>query len=229
MDFKIAIIEFPGSFGADDFINALKKYFSVDAYKVWHLDENLKKPNLVIIPGGYAFGDYLRPGALTIGSPIVDSLRRYCNDGGKVLGVGNGFQILCELKLLPGILLENNSLEFLNTDIFVSIARNDVSFTKNFTKEEVVSVPIACRYGRFWADKRTLNELKEISSVIFRFCDIEGEVDYKNPFNDSVEAIAGIQNRTGNILGVIFRPERCCSTVSAPGYRLISGLIGNEL
>lgn len=205
---RVAIAKFPGSFGAEELLYVYEKKLGTKPYIVWHQEESLGNPDLLVLPGGASFGDYLRPGALTMGSPILDAVRRHVKSGAVTLGIGNGFQILCEMRLLPGVLLENLSQQFLSRKVFLSVQNNSTPFTKSLELESVLELPLACRWGRFYGDKRTIRDLEEEGSVVFRFCDREGEVDEERPFNGSLNAIAGICSRDRKTLGLICRPER---------------------
>ncbi|MBP9837241.1 MAG: phosphoribosylformylglycinamidine synthase I [Proteobacteria bacterium] len=210
---KVAVVMFPGSSGADDVAYIYKKVFGADSYIVWHQEETIGKPDLLVIPGGAAFGDYLRPGALTLSSPIVGAIRKFSRDGGPTIGIGNGFQILCELHILPGILLPNIGMQFINREVFLLVQNNQTPFTKNYKEEDVIKLPMACSYGRYFADKRTIRDLEENGEIVFRFCDKEGEIDDKEPFNGCINSIAAICSRHKNTVGMICHPERACEEI----------------
>lgn len=210
---KVAVVVFPGSGGAADAVYAYADVLHQDVYTVWHQEESLGKPDLVVIPGGAAFGDYLRPGALAKASPIIGGIRKFARDDGPIIGLGNGFQILCELDILPGVLLPNASSEFMNTETFVTVSNTRSMWTSCFDEDEILKLPMSCYFGRYYADKRTLKDLEEEGHVAFRFCDIEGEVDADNPFNASVNCIAGILSRHENVLGMIHHPERAVEKI----------------
>lgn len=205
---KIAVVVFPGSGGVADAVNAFGDVLKQEVYTVWHQEESIGDADVLVIPGGSAFGDYLRPGALVKGSPIVGPIRKFARDDRPVIGVGNGFQILCELEILPGVLVPNYHSRFLNTDTFVLVENSRSVWTRRLEEEEVLKLPMSCYYGRYYADKRTLKDLEEEGHVAFRFCDLDGDVDPDAPFNASSHAIAGILNRHENVLGMIHHPER---------------------
>lgn len=205
---KVAVVVFPGSSGADDAVYVYREVLGQTAYTVWHQEESLKNPDIVVIPGGAAFGDYLRPGALTLGSPIVGGIRKFARDGGPMIGIGNGFQILCELKVLPGALLQNMNLGFMSRDVHLLVQDVRSPFMSTHKEDQVISLPIACSYGRYYADKRTLKDIEENGNVALRFCDREGDIDPDDPFNGSLNAIAAVTNRHHNVLGIICHPER---------------------
>ena len=205
---NVAIIEFPGSSGVKDAVYALREVLSQEVKVIWHQEEFIKGADILLIPGGAAFGDYLRPGALCKSSPVVAPLRKYAKEGRPVIGIGNGFQILCELEILPGVLLPNISSEFLNTDTFVLVDGKNSVWTEQFEEETVLKLPLACYYGRYFIDNRGLRDLEDNNRIAFRFCDIEGEPNIKHPFNGSLNSIAGVYNRNGNVLGMMHHPER---------------------
>jgi phosphoribosylformylglycinamidine synthase subunit PurQ / glutaminase len=205
---KVAIIEFPGSSGVRDAEYAFREVLDQEVQLVWHQEEFIKDADLVVIPGGAAFGDYLRPGALTKSSPVVGPIRKYAKEGAPVIGIGNGFQILCELELLPGVLLPNISAEFLSTETYVFVDGRNSPWTEHFGEEAILKLPLGCYSGRYFIDARGLRDLEENDRIAFRYCDMEGEVSLEYPFNGSMNAIAGIYNRHGNVLGMMHHPER---------------------
>ncbi len=226
---KIAIVEFPGSSGADDVAYVYRDLFGQEVHKIWHQEETVGDADVLVVPGGAAFGDYLRPGALVQGSPIVAGIRKFARDGGPTIGIGNGFQILCEIKVLPGVLLPNLGRQFLQRDVYLLVCNNQTPFTKNFKEEEVISLPLACSYGRYFVDKRGMRDLEENGEIVFRFSDAEGDVNEKEPFNGSMNAIAGICNRHKNVLGLICHPERACEEMmgSTQGRKLLEAVLGS--
>lgn len=227
---KVAVVVFPGSGGAQDAVYAYRDVLKQEVYTVWHQDETLGEPDLVVIPGGSSFGDYLRPGALTRPSPIVGAIRKHARDDKPMIGIGNGFQILCELEILPGVLLPNISSRFLNTETFVVVDNSKSVWTQHFETEDVLRLPLSCYCGRFYADKRTLKDLEEEGHVAFRFCDTEGEVDFERPFNGSLAGIAGILNRHENVLGMIHHPERMIERFmgGTDGLRILDSVFRGE-
>lgn len=212
---KVAIVEFPGSSGVEDAEYAFSEVLEFDVQRVWHQEEFVKNPDVMVIPGGAAFGDYLRPGALTKSSPVVGAIRKCAKEGVPVIGIGNGFQILCELEVLPGVLLPNLSSEFLSSDLHVCVDSVSGVWTKHLERGEVLRLPMACYSGRYFVDNRTLRDLEENDRIALRYCDNEGEVDLQNPFNGSLKSIAGIYNRHGNVLGLMPHPERAVEGTAA--------------
>ncbi len=224
---RVAVVEFPGSGGARDAVYAFSNILKQEVYTVWHQEESLGDPDLLVIPGGASFGDYLRPGALAKSSPICPAIIKYARDKRPVIGIGNGFQILCELEVLPGILLTNINTRFLNTDTYL-LCENDKSiWTKGIETGSVIKLPVSCYSGRYYADKRTLKDLEEMGHVAFRFCDEEGDIDTEDPFNASSNAIAGILNRHENVLGIISHPERAVESFmgSVDGMEIFNSVI----
>ena len=226
---RIAVVVFVGSAGAKDAVNAYGRVLKQEVYTVWHQEDSLGKPDLVVIPGGASFGDYLRPGALAKESLIIPLVRKFAQDGGPVIGIGNGFQILCEVGILPGILLVNPDLQYLSHDVYVTVDDNRSPFLSSLESETVLKLPLACYYGRYWADKRTIRDLEEGGHVALRYCDMEGDVDLANPFNGSLNAIAGITSRHGNVLGLMPHPERAVEEImgSVAGLPILSGVFGS--
>ena len=228
---KIAVVVFPGSGGVQDAVYAYRDVLKQEVYTVWHQEESVGNADILVIPGGAAFGDYLRPGALVKASPVCGGIRKFARDGLPIIGIGNGFQILCELEILPGILLPNSSSRFLNTEVNLLTQNTKSVWTRHLEEESVLKAPVSCYYGRYYADKRTLKDLEEMEHVAFRFCDHEGDVDTENPFNDSTNAIAGILNRHENVLGIIAHPERAIEDFmgSSDGIEILSSVLKGEV
>lgn len=223
---KVAIVEFPGSSGVDDAEYAFSQVLGFDTTRVWHQQETVSDVDLLVIPGGASFGDYLRPGALSKSSPIVGAIRKCAKEDVPVLGIGNGFQILCELEILPGILLPNMISEFINSEVYVCVDSINGVWTKNLDKGTVLRLPLGCYCGRYFVDNRTLRDLEENDRIALRYCDEEGEVEIQNPYNGSLRSIAGIYNRHGNVLGLMPHPERAVEQLTGlnDGLKLLSSL-----
>lgn len=205
---NIAVVSYPGSFGVPELQQSFKAAFDQELKVVWHDQQKIPDVDAVILPGGSSFGDFLRPGALAKVSAISGIVKRFAQDGGRVLGIGNGFQILCELGVLPGVLLENAGGRFINEEVHHLVEESICEFTKTFEVAEVISLPLACRFGRFYLDPKTLQDIEENNQVVFRLCDKEGEVDPEKPLNGAVHAIAALTSRQGNVLGMMGHPER---------------------
>jgi phosphoribosylformylglycinamidine synthase len=202
---KAAVVVFPGSNCDRDCEHVLTRVMGADVRMVWHRDAELPPVDLVVIPGGFSYGDYLRTGALAACSPIMDAVRRYAGRGGLTLGICNGFQILVESGLLPGALLRNASLKFICRTVGVRVERTDTPFTSRYAVGQVLRLPIAHADGAYWADADTLARLRDRGQIVFRYAPLDDGV--ANP-NGSIDAIAGICNETRNVLGMMPHPER---------------------
>jgi phosphoribosylformylglycinamidine synthase I len=208
---RVAVVVFPGTNCDHDALHVLGTQLKAEAHPVWHRDEDLQNPDLVVLPGGFSFGDYLRTGALAKLSPAMTAVRKHAEGGGKVLGICNGFQILCEAGLLPGALLENVGRQFLSRFVHIRVSSNKSFFTNGLSEGSVITCPIAHFQGNYFADSATLSELEKQGQVVFRYCSGDGEVDPANRasnVNGSLNAIAGICNREGNVVGLMPHPER---------------------
>jgi phosphoribosylformylglycinamidine synthase subunit PurQ / glutaminase len=203
---KFGVVVFPGSNCEKDIVQALKNDMHQEVIELWHKDKDLSMfdtSDCIILPGGFSFGDYLRCGAIAKFSPMMQSVIEFAKAGGKVLGICNGFQILCEAGLLPGVLLRNANMQFVCKNVFLT---NEGGNTK-----QVLKIPIAHGEGRYYADSDTLKELVENHQVIYRYCDKEGIVNENNNPNGSTLNIAAIRNKAGNVVGMMPHPERACS------------------
>lgn len=205
---KFAICVFPGSNCDYDVYYVVKDILGQDAQFVDYTQKKLEGYDCVILPGGFSFGDYLRAGALASKTPLAYAVQDFAQKGGLVLGICNGFQILTELHLLPGALLKNENLRFVCKDVYLRIEGNHIPFTRKISKGEVLSIPIAHGEGRYYVPEETLKEMEEKNQIILRYCDKEGNVTpFSNP-NGSVNNIAGVCNKEGNVLGLMPHPER---------------------
>ena len=205
---RAAIITFPGSNCDYDCYKAVETVLDEEAYFVWHRDEDLRDPDLVILPGGFSYGDYLRAGAIARFSPIMEAVTAFAQAGGPVLGVCNGFQVLCEAGLLPGALVRNRDLRFLGRDAHIRVERTDTLFTRRYEQGQVLRFPIAHGEGNYQADDETLERLEDDGRVVFRYVDENGEATAAANPNGSRNNIAGILNDAGNVLGLMPHPER---------------------
>ena len=175
---------------------------------IWHKEEDIDRYDAIILPGGFSYGDYLRSGAIARFSPVMRSVTEFARDGGLVLGICNGFQILCETGLLPGALLRNRDLKFICEHVNIKVECTNTPFTAAYAPHQVLSVPIAHGEGNYFCDEKTLDELENEGRVIFRYCDAAGQVtDAANP-NGALNSIAGICNRERNVMGLMPHPER---------------------
>jgi phosphoribosylformylglycinamidine synthase I len=216
MSSNVLIIEFPGS-SAEEVAEAYKLYLGIDARILWHDTEVLPPCDLLVIPGGSSFCDYLRPGALAKTSPIAPALRRYSRTG-RVLGIGNGFQILCEYGVLPGTLLPNLEGDFINREVFVRVQDSCIP---GFGNTVTGPFPLACSSGCYYLDRRKLADLEAAKQIVCTYVDKDGDA-LEVPPTGSVSAIAGVANSTGNAMGVMFHPERASDAVAA---KLILGCL----
>lgn len=227
---KFGIVVFPGSNCDKDMEHALKNDLKQEVVMLWHKDSELPgftKEDCVVLPGGFSYGDYLRCGALASFSPIMERVIEHANNGGKVLGVCNGFQILCESGLLPGALLLNDHQKFVCKNVYIK-SNNKVAAISKDCAGDVLKIPVAHGEGRYYADKHTLNELEENNQVIFKYCNEQGNIGEGNP-NGAANAIAGICNASRNVFGMMPHPERATSAQLAnmDGMKIFLSLINN--
>jgi phosphoribosylformylglycinamidine synthase len=212
MSIKFAVIVFPGSNCDHDAYHAAKHVLGHEAEFIWHKETSLKGADVVILPGGFSYGDYLRTGAIAQFSPVMTAVRAFAEAGGPLLGICNGFQVLCETRLLPGALLRNRDLKFHCEQVHVRVEQTDTPFTGRATKGQVLTLPIAHGEGNYFADAATVEALDASRRVIFRYCDEHGrEADAANP-NGSLRNIAGICSEGRNIVGLMPHPERACES-----------------
>lgn len=210
---KFAIVLLPGSNCDHDAMHVTKDVLGAEAEFIWHKDTNLNGADCVIIPGGFAYGDYLRAGALAKFAPVMEPIRRHAARGGLVLGICNGFQVLTEVGLLPGALMRNEHLRFLSRDVHLRTETTDTPFTALFTAGQVMRAPIAHGEGNYFADDATLDELERNDQVVFRYCEPDGRVTAAANPNGSARNIAGICNRERNVFGLMPHPERCAEPI----------------
>jgi phosphoribosylformylglycinamidine synthase subunit PurQ / glutaminase len=210
---KFGVVILPGSNCDHDALHVAKDVLGADAEPLWHKDTDLKGSDCVIVPGGFAYGDYLRAGALAKFAPIMEPIRRHAEAGGLVLGICNGFQVLTEVGLLPGALMRNQHLRFLSRDVHLRTEEIDTPFTNTMQVGEVFRAPIAHGEGNYFADEETLDELERNRQVIFRYSDEIGVLTPESNPNGSARHIAGICNRSRNVLGMMPHPERCAESI----------------
>ena len=205
---KCCVITFPGSNCDHDAIFA-SNLAGFEVENIWHEETKLPtKTDLVIIPGGFSYGDYLRCGAIARFAPIMKEVVKFAENGGYVMGICNGFQILAETKLLPGILLRNDCISFKCCDIFLTVENNETAFTNCYKPNQVIKTPIAHGEGNYFADEKTIAELENNEQIIFRYCNEKGEISAEANPNGSINNIAGIVNKNRNVLGMMPHPER---------------------
>lgn len=213
---RLAVIDFPGTGGDDGLRDALEDVGGRVDY-VWHASEQLGSYDAVFLPGGHSFGDYLRAGALAALSPIMTAVRKFADDGGLVVGLGNGFQVLCEAGLLPGAFLPNPSNRFHCDTVSIRVEQVETALTYRCHAGEMVQIPVAHKFGRFFVDEQTLDRLRRHGQIVFRYVDGSGQAcDEVNP-TGSTYAIAGVTNEQKNVLGMMGRPERNAGSLSGNG------------
>ena len=222
---KSSVIVFPGSNCDRDIAVALEK-MQFRNQMVWHKETKLPKTDLIVLPGGFSYGDYLRSGAIAGKSLIINEVIKAANDGCLIIGICNGFQILTETGLLKGTLLRNKDLKFINKDIRVKVMNNETKFTNKYKKNEVLKINIAHNEGNFFTGGAHLKELQENNLIAFKYCDEKGEINDKSNPNGSLENIAGIYNFKKNILGMMPHPERMVDELisNTDGINLFSSL-----
>ena len=228
---KCGIVVFPGSNCDHDCYHILKHVLQLDTQWIWHKDEALNAYDFIVLPGGFSYGDYLRPGAIARFSPIMKSVIDYANKGGRVLGICNGFQILVESGLLPGVLMDNEGQRFICKNLTLRVENNQTPFTSQCKAGVVLKIPINHGQGRYFADDDTLKRLTDNDQVLFRYCDAEGNtLDAANP-NGSLDNIAGISNATKNVMGMMPHPERCADPLwpEVDGQLIFKSLIESSL
>ena len=217
----VSYIVFPGSNCDHDIEHAYSNVIKTDVKRVWHRDTDIGSPDLVVLPGGFSYGDYLRCGALAKLSPIMKSVVEFANGGGPVLGICNGFQILCEVGLLPGVLLQNTKMKFLSRFEHYKVESSNTPFTKSFSKGEVVRTPVAHFEGNYYIDSAGLERIQGNDQVVFRYCNENGE--RTGALNGAVDDIAGVCNSERNVLGMMPHPERVCDE-SVAGVGTLSAI-----
>ena len=241
---KFGVVVFPGSNCDQDCVDVLRNVLQQEVVTLWHQETALKGCEAVVLPGGFSYGDYLRTGAIARLSPIMRAIGEFAADGGPVLGICNGFQILLEAGLLPGAMLRNTSLKFICRFVHLRVERTDTPFTNRFRDGQVVRMPIAHNEGNYTADEKTLADIEgrrslaslgtsprgnihAASQVVFRYCDADGRVTSEANPNGSADAIAGLCNARGNVLGLMPHPERSADVAlgSSDGRLLFESVI----
>lgn len=210
---KFAVIVFPGSNCDRDCYHVLAEVMGAEVSFVWHRDQDLTGYDVVVVPGGFSYGDYLRAGAVAKMSPIMESVRAFAADGGLVIGICNGFQILLENGLLPGAMQRNDTLRFMCKDVHLRVGTDRTAFTSRLTPGEVLTLPIANAEGNYFIDEAGLQRLRDNDQIVFSYCDADGNVSAESNPNGSVANIAGICNEAGNVLGMMPHPERAAEAV----------------
>lgn len=228
---KFGIIIFPGSNCDEDIYHALRDNLQQEAVKLWHKDTDLQGCDVVVVPGGFSYGDYLRSGAIARFSPIMDSVIKHADRGGYVMGICNGFQILTEAHLLPGVLLPNIHQKFICKNVFLKPVSQSARLSASLDHERAYKIPIAHADGRYYASDDTIQELEDNDQVLFRYCDQAGHITSDTNPNGSVNDIAGITNQGKNVFGLMPHPERAAdeSLGNTDGRLLLNALLEETL
>lgn len=219
---KFGIVVFPGTWSEHDTFYAVHDVLDQPARLIWHKETDISDVDAIVLPGGFSYGDYLRTGAIARFSPVMESVRQFAKDGGPIIGICNGFQVLCEAGLLPGALVRNEHLEFRCEWVNLRIERDDTPFTSSASKGQLLRVPISHGEGNWQADDETVRRVEDNGQVLLRYADDSGNVSAATNPNGSVNGIAGLINETGNVLGLMPHPEKACE-------ELIGGTDGNVL
>lgn len=226
---KFGVVIFPGSNCDHDLIHALEEVTGQAVVELWHKDTSLQGCDFVFLPGGFSYGDYLRSGAIAKLSPIMKSVKEHAADGGYVMGICNGFQILCESGLLPGALLRNENQLFICENVFLRVEHTNTIITQNMGEGDVIKIPIAHAEGRFYADEQTLQQLEQNQQILFRYCGPNGEENGAYNPNGSAFNIAGICSLERNVFGMMPHPERAASKhlFNCDGKSMFEGIVAS--
>ncbi|MBC7411897.1 MAG: phosphoribosylformylglycinamidine synthase subunit PurQ [Bacteroidia bacterium] len=224
---KFGVVVFPGSNCDQDMIDALGGVLKQNVVKLWHKDTDLQGVDFVVLPGGFSYGDYLRSGAIARFSPIMTEVINHANRGGYVMGVCNGFQILCEAGLTPGALLHNNTQKFMCKNVYIKKQSNSTIITQNVDAALALKIPIAHGEGRYFDAPDAIKKLNDNDQVLFRYCDAQGSITKESNPNGSLENIAGVTNAGKNVFGMMPHPERAVDTnlLNTDGLSIFNGLL----
>lgn len=224
---KFGVVMFPGSNCDHDTFHVLRNVIGRDTIFLWHKDHDLQGVDVVILPGGFSYGDYLRSGAIARFSPLMQEVKTFARRGGHVLGICNGFQILLELGLLPGAMLRNKDLKFLCQFVHVRIENHRTDFTRAGKKGQVLRIPVAHFDGNYYAPDKVLEDIRRNGQIVFRYCDADGQVTNGANVNGSMDSIAGLMNAKGNVMGLMPHPERASEALlgSEDGQIIFRSLI----
>ncbi|KAF0153631.1 MAG: phosphoribosylformylglycinamidine synthase subunit PurQ [Ignavibacteria bacterium] len=209
---KFGVVVFPGSNCDYDAYYAVKKVLGYEAEFLWHKEKELKGSDVIILPGGFSYGDYLRTGSIARFSPIMDSVYSFAENGGAVIGICNGFQILLEIGLLPGVMIQNESLKFVCKDSYLSVQTTNSIFSKDIGKS-VIKIPIKHGEGNYYTDDETLKNLEKNDQILFKYCTIDGKIAPEANPNGALLNIAGIMNKRKNVMGMMPHPENACDPI----------------
>jgi phosphoribosylformylglycinamidine synthase I len=212
---KFGVVIFPGSNCDEDIIYVLEKIMGQQVVRLWHKDHDLQGADFIVLPGGFSFGDYLRSGAIARFSPIMQEVIRFANNGGYLLGICNGFQILTEAGLVPGALLHNKNRKFICHNTYLKAQTNNSLITSQVDLDRALKIPVAHGEGNFYADKNSMEELKQNDQILFRYCDAAGNYSDEANYNGSIENIAGVCNKNRNVFGLMPHPERAADSLLA--------------
>ncbi len=228
---KFGVIVFPGSNCDDDMVHVLGDVMGQEVTKVWHKEKDLPDLDCVVLPGGFSYGDYVRAGAIAQFSPVMKAVKAFAGTGGYVFGVCNGFQILCESHLLPGVLLRNANLQFICNNVWLRPVTNNSPITADLDLKKALKIPIAHAEGRYFADEKTLDALERNDQVLFRYCTPEGKITPEGNPNGAARNIAGICNERRNVFGMMPHPERAAESVlgNEDGRGMFESLLASVL
>ena len=228
---KFGVVIFPGSNCDQDLIQCLKRVTGQTVVELWHKDTDLQHCDMVFLPGGFSYGDYLRSGAIARFSPIMQSIIEFAGNGGYVMGICNGFQIACEAGLLPGALLRNTSMKFECKNVYITPATTNALPTQLLHKNKAYKIPIAHGEGRYYANERTMKDLEKNNQILFRYCDENGQITSGSNPNGSLDNIAGVCNLGRNVFGMMPHPERASDELlfNTDGEAIFKGLLNRVL
>ena len=226
---KFGIIIFPGTWSDKDCYYAINNILNNEAKYIWHKETNIDDLDCLVLPGGFSYGDYLRPGAIARFSPIMNEIINFAKTGKPIIGICNGFQILCEAKLLPGILLPNDVMEFRCTTTYLKVQNSNSIFTNECNENDILNIPISHGEGNYFANDDTIKDLEENKRILFKYSSISGNITKASNANGSTNNIAGIINKQGNVLGMMPHPERSCekSLGSEDGNLIFKSIMNN--
>ncbi len=226
---KFGVVIFPGSNCDYDAYYLLKYVLGVEVEFLFHKENDIRNSDVIILPGGFSYGDYLRTGAIAKFAPIMREVIRFVQDGGIVIGICNGFQILCESELLPGALTKNSDLKFICKEQSLKVINNNTIFTRLYENDEVITLPIAHGEGNYIIDDDGLKELYDNNQIILKYCDDSGNISPESNPNGSIDNIAGICNKEGNVFGLMPHPERCSESIlgNTNGIKIFQSILNN--